>query len=232
MAIRHYYRTTPVGRRARERRGGGYGSRTVPEPVIVEQTGPRERALAGAERLVAVHGFERVRLRDVAKEAGVSIGALQHHFETRDGLLRETFLWSAGRRVREWAAVADRGGDPWTRLVALLERAVQEDEFKLRSTIWIEFCAAASRDEEIRSVMADLYDQWRAPLRRAIADGVEAGIFDPAAPIDDVVDILAAQIDGAEVAGIVAPTGVTVPHLRELVLAVARMALRVRDGVA
>jgi AcrR family transcriptional regulator len=198
-------------------------------PPTTHAEEPRERALRSAERLVAVRGFERVRLRDVAKDAGLSIGSLQHHFETRDGLLREAFLWSAGRRVREWAAVADHEGDPWQRLVALLERALQDDDFKIRSTIWIEFSAAASRDEEIRSVMAQLYDEWRTPLKRAIEDGIEAGLFDPAAPVDDVVDILAAQIDGLEVAGTVAPSGMTtVPRLRELVLATARMALRVR----
>jgi AcrR family transcriptional regulator len=197
------------------------------EQTSVQQADPRERALASAERLVAVHGFERVRLRDIAKDAGVSIGSLQHYFETRDGLLRATFLWSAGRRVREWAAAAERGEDPWERLVALLERALQEDEFKVRSTIWIEFCAAASRDEEIRAVMAELYDQWRAPLKEAIAEGIAAGMFDPAVPVDHVVDILAAQIDGVEVAGMIAPHGMTVPHLRELVLETARMALRV-----
>jgi AcrR family transcriptional regulator len=188
---------------------------------------PRERALRSAERLVAVHGFERVRLRDVAKEARVSIGALQHHFETRDRLLRETFLWSAGRRVREWAAAEDADGNPWERLVALLERALAEDDFSVRSTIWIEFCAAASRDEEIRAVMADLYDQWRAPMRRAIEDGIASGLFSPAAPVEDVVDILAAQIDGLEVAGTVAASGMALPRLRELVLTTARMALGV-----
>lgn len=192
----------------------------------------RERALASAERLVAIRGFARVRLRDVSKDSGVSIGSLQHHFETRDGLLRETFLWSAGRRVQDWAAAADHATDPWERLVALLERALQEHDFKLRSTIWIEFCAAASRDEEIRAVMAELYERWREPMRRAIEDGIRAGTFDPAVPVEHVVDLLAAQIDGAEVAGMISPSGMTVPHLRELVLSIARMTLRVDGATA
>lgn len=201
------------------------------EAQTQQQTEPRERALASAERLVAVHGFERVRLRDVAKDAGVSIGALQHHFETRDGLLRETFLWSVGRRAQEWATAADHGGDPWARMVALIERAFHTDKFRLRSTIWLEFVAAASRDEEIRLMLADLYEQWRRPFKAAIADGVDAGMFDPVVPIDDVVDTLAAQIDGAEIAGIVMPSGVTVARLHDQVLVVARMALRVAADV-
>jgi AcrR family transcriptional regulator len=187
----------------------------------------RDRVLRSAERLVAVRGFERVRLRDVAKEAGVSIGSLQHHFETRDGLLRETFLWSAGERVRIWATATDVEGDPWQRLTALLERAFDVDDFPLRATIWIEFCAAAARDHDVKAVMSELYEQWRGPLREAIKDGVEAGLFHPLAPIEDVVDILAAQIDGLEVAAQIAPGDRRPPRLRDLVLATARMALGV-----
>jgi AcrR family transcriptional regulator len=191
--------------------------------------GQRDRVLRSAERLVAVRGFERVRLRDVAKEAGVSIGSLQHHFETRDGLLRETFLWSANRRLDHWAADAAVEGDPWERLKAMLERVFEVDDFQMRSTIWIEFSAAAARDEHVRAVMADLYERWRVPLRQTIHEGVEAGIFSPQADIDEVVDILAAQIDGLEVAAIIAPAGMRTPRLRELVLATARMALGI-DG--
>ncbi|MEA2291312.1 MAG: hypothetical protein QOF17_332 [Solirubrobacteraceae bacterium] len=187
----------------------------------------RDRVLRSAERLVAVRGFERVRLRDVANEAGVSIGSLQHHFETRDGLLRETFLWSAGRRVREWTAAADVDGDPWQRLTALLAGAFDVDDFRLRCTIWIEFCAAASRDDDVRAVMSDLYQQWREPLRAAIQDGIDAGLFHVRVPVADVVDVLAAQIDGLEVAGIIAPGRPSPGRLRELVLATARMALGV-----
>jgi AcrR family transcriptional regulator len=187
----------------------------------------RERVLASTERLVAVRGFEGVRLRDVAKEAGVSIGSLQHHFETRDGLLREAFLWSAGRRLEAWSAHADAEGTPWQRLSALLEHVFAVDDFAERSTIWIEFSAVAARDDEVRAVMADLYERWRGPLRDAIRDGLETGDFKPVGEIDDVVDILAAQIDGLEVAAIIAPNGMRTPRLRELVLATARMALGV-----
>lgn len=189
----------------------------------------RERVLRSAERLVAMRGFDRVRLSDVARAAGVSIGSLQHHFETRERLLREAFLWSAEQHVREWAAAADRGGDPWERLVSLLEAALPEDEFPLHAALWIEFCAVASRDDQSRAVMARVYEQWRVPLRAAIEDGVAAGLFHPAAPLDDVVDILLAQMDGLDVAGTVAPTGIDVRRLRTLLLATARMALRV-DG--
>jgi AcrR family transcriptional regulator len=185
------------------------------------------RALRSAERLVAVRGFAGVRLSDVALDAGVSIGSLQHHFETRDRLLREAFLLSAEEHARESAAAAAGVDDPWERVVAMLARALHEDDFPRQAALWIEFCAVAGRDDEIRAVMADVYDQWRGPLRAAIEDGVAAGLFHPSAPVEVVVDLLLAQIDGLAVAGTVDPDALPVTQLRELLLTSARMMLRV-----
>ena len=39
----------------------------------------RAAIMAAAEQLLAVHGFDAMRLRDVAQQAGVSIGLIQHY---------------------------------------------------------------------------------------------------------------------------------------------------------
>lgn len=49
----------------------------------------REQILAAAARAIGRHGIENVRTLDVAREAGVSIGALQHHFYNRDPRIGE-----------------------------------------------------------------------------------------------------------------------------------------------
>jgi AcrR family transcriptional regulator len=183
------------------------------------------RALRSAERLVAVRGFAGIRLSDVARDAGVSIGSLQHHFETRDRLLREAFVWSAEHHAREWAAAAAGVGDPWERVVAMLERALHEDDFPRQAALWIEFCAVAGRDEQTRAVLAGVYDQWRGPLKAAIEDGVAAGLFHPSEPVDAIVALLLAQLDGLGVAGTVDPDGLPVTRLRELLLTSARLML-------
>ena len=58
---------------------------------IAGRTDRRDEVLAAAATVMARMGFERMRLRDVATEAGVSIGLLQHYFETREQLGREAF---------------------------------------------------------------------------------------------------------------------------------------------
>lgn len=189
--------------------------------------GLRERILECTERLVALRGFEKVRLRDVAKDAGVSIGSLQHHFETRDGLLRETFLWSAQGRVDRWRERAAGDGAPWERLSKLLVGPYVIDRYRESATIWLEFSAAASRDPELQATMSELYDQWRTPISEAIAEGIDQGVFKPGYPVETVVDILTTQIDGSEVASTIGVSGTDPSRLSYLTVAAAEALLGV-----
>ena len=42
--------------------------------------------LEATERLVAEHGFESVRLRDITTGAGVNVAAVNYHFGSKDKL--------------------------------------------------------------------------------------------------------------------------------------------------
>ena len=117
----------------------------------------RERILQAAEQLLVTHGVERSRLRDVSLAAGVSIGTVQHYFDTRDRLVAELFDWSSERRLETWLLAASTAGDPWTRLVSLLDASLAEP-LLFRSRIWVEFCAMA-RDDELRAKLDRFYEE-------------------------------------------------------------------------
>ncbi len=51
----------------------------------------RERLLDAAERLFAVHGFQKVSVRDITAEAGVNLASVNYHFRSKDALLLEIF---------------------------------------------------------------------------------------------------------------------------------------------
>ena len=62
-------------------------------PPDTEHLDPRKvRLMELTEELLARHGFDGLRLRDVSNRAGVSVGSIQHWFETRDALVLETLL--------------------------------------------------------------------------------------------------------------------------------------------
>jgi len=190
----------------------------------------RERIFSAAEHLLVVHGVERTRLRDVGEAAGVSIGTVQHYFDTRDRLVRELFDWSSARRLEGWLSVASGDRGAWERMTNLLGHALAEP-IQRRSRIWIEFCAMA-RNEELREKLGSFFNAWRQPLREAIEQGIAEGVFRPTRPIDDIVDMLIMLIDGAEVAIALSAPGTSPERLRGLLLEAARSALCVDEADA
>lgn len=188
----------------------------------------RERILSAAESLLVSHGVERSRLRDVAEAAGVSVGTLQHYFDTRDRLIEDLFDWSAERRLAAWTNAVPEGGDPWSRMVALLSASIPEPAL-WRSRVWIEFCAMA-RDDELRAKLDRFYDAWRPPFREAIGAGIEAGAFHPVLPVDEIVDLFIIIGDGASVGISLDAPGIDADGVRTLLHDTARVLLR-PDGV-
>jgi AcrR family transcriptional regulator len=189
----------------------------------------RERILSAAEQLLVTHGVERSRLRDVSEAAGVSIGTVQHYFDTRDRLIAELFDWSAERRLNAWLEAAPTGTDPWSRLTSLLYASLPEPLLG-RSRIWIEFCAMA-RDDELRSKLDRFYDAWRPPFRQVIEDGIAAGVFHPIWPVADIVDLFILFGDGASVGISLGAPGVSAEQLRRLLLETARVTLGIDPAV-
>jgi len=55
--------------------------------TIVPNGGPKLRLVEAAEKLFAEKGFEAVSVRDITKEAGANVAAVNYHFGSRDGLV-------------------------------------------------------------------------------------------------------------------------------------------------
>ncbi len=63
-----------------------------PEEVDPEsQAATKNLVFAAAERLFAVHGFQKVSVRDITAEAGVNLASVNYHFRSKDALLLEIF---------------------------------------------------------------------------------------------------------------------------------------------
>ncbi len=200
-------------------------SSTSRQDVAAER---RAEILAAAGRCLSEIGYDRVRLRDVSRESGVSIGLIQHYFETRDLLLREAFeLASDEMMARAEAAAADR--DPWQRIVDLIETLPEDDDLHRRSVIWTEFCVVASREPVMREGVHRIYKAWRRHIAKAVRDGVQSGLFKPVLAIDDVIDALVAQVDGCELEAAAVYDRIDSKRFRQLVLRTAS-ALLGRDG--
>ena len=61
----------------------------IADPEVHAAT--KSLVFAAAERLFAVHGFQKVSVRDITAEAGVNLASVNYHFGSKDALLLEIF---------------------------------------------------------------------------------------------------------------------------------------------
>jgi TetR/AcrR family transcriptional regulator, transcriptional repressor for nem operon len=80
----------------------------------------RERIVRAAARAIRKHGYERLGVAQVMKDAGLTHGGFYAHFQSRDALLAEA-ADRAGAESVENLSKAVRDAKPGTELIALID---------------------------------------------------------------------------------------------------------------
>src|SRR5690606_6457886 len=153
----------------------------------------RKALVAEARRLFAERGYADVGLAELVRAAGVTKGALYHHFGSKEGLFREVLRQVQGDVADRIEQAADALPDPWDRLSAGCRAFL-----------------SAGADPGIRRIMlidapAVLgWEEWRAMdeaasarhLADALADLVDAGAIAPR-PIEPLAHLLSGAMNEA-----------------------------------
>ncbi|WP_431907346.1 TetR/AcrR family transcriptional regulator [Amycolatopsis thermoflava] len=162
----------------------------MPKRVDHEQ---RRQLIADAVRRIAAdRGLEAVSLGEVAAEAGISKGLVQHYFPSRDDMLRyatRTLRDRVGDRMR--TAQAELPGLR-AALIALLPL---DDESRTEALVANAFVVRALKDPEIaerfRLGHAQLRDAISAMITAAQADGDLHADLDPIREADLLLALVA-----------------------------------------
>jgi AcrR family transcriptional regulator len=135
----------------------------------------RKRALLDSTvRIIAHKGVRGLRVEEVAKEAGVSVALIYHHFGDRSTLLASALL-HIGQRAHEYTRpiAAGNARDAW--LATVLGEIQDDAEIRDNSAAWGELRDAAIFDESLRPTLDALTGEWVDDLadivRRGQADG-------------------------------------------------------------
>lgn len=71
------------------RAAGGRAARVRVQHRAARDLATRERLIAAATRWFAEHGFRNVTVRDICRDAGANVAAVNYHFDGKLGLYRE-----------------------------------------------------------------------------------------------------------------------------------------------
>lgn len=146
-------------------------------PRKVDHRERRELIADALMRLAATEGLEGVSLRQVAAEAGVSTGMVQHYFRTKDEMMTFALGMVADRvRARSEAAAAPGSPREFVRGV-LLQILPLDDTRRLEGHVGLAFLAYAAVKPAIREGLrgdaAGMRGFVAQQLRAAGAGGID-----------------------------------------------------------
>ncbi|PNE40804.1 MULTISPECIES: TetR/AcrR family transcriptional regulator [Streptomyces] len=148
-------------------------------PKQVDHRERREAIARALWRVVEQRGVAQLSLREVAREAGMSHGQLQHYFASREAMLTFAMDFATEQTTlrvdRRLAELGDRPHPRDVLRVMLTELLPLHADARATSRMSAAFVLEALHDENIRARARDGIAQGRAAveqlLRRAVADG-------------------------------------------------------------
>lgn len=161
-------------------------------PKQVDHHERRESIAHALWRVVDQQGWARATLREVASEAGVSLGQLQHYFSSRAEMLAFAVEFASeqtARRVADALAVLGRPPHPREALrVVLTEMLPLRPDARATSRLHAAYVAEALHDPALKAQvgagMRDGRAQIEALIRQAIRDGQIGPGRDPVVETD------------------------------------------------
>lgn len=148
----------------------------------------REKILRSAVRLFAERGFDATTVQAVVTDAGVTKGALYHHFGSKDDLLYEIYRSIIGRQNDELAAITERGLTAEETVRAIISGVVCSTAEHIDEAS-VFFRESHKLDSEhhaaFRADRRTFHERFRDVVRRA----QDSGEFNAAVPADTVVRI-------------------------------------------
>lgn len=161
--------------------------------------------------LVAAEGIEALTIRRVADAAGVSIGAVQHHFATKSDLLAAAFEQVIADTRARLRLIDTGGGARVVMANALTELLPIGAERRREARIYLAFAAKAAVTPTLQPLQGDLMATTRAEITQALRAAAPA----ERSPVDAEVDarLLYAVVDGLVLQATSAPQGQDPEHL-------------------
>ncbi|WP_047868457.1 TetR/AcrR family transcriptional regulator [Nocardiopsis sp. RV163] len=179
-------------------------------PRYVDKDGRRRQVAAALHRIAAREGLESVSIRTVAAEAGLSVGAVQRDFGTKEALLlfamHEVVDSVSARLTRVRIGPGLLSFAEGLRQV-LTDLLPTDDERLAEARVWSAFYARAAVDAEFAEVLAGFDVRARAALRAAVGWAGEQGELAPGQDPEALVELLLVLVDGIWLSAVRQPPG-------------------------
>ncbi len=163
-------------------------------PKIVDHDERRTLIAEAMWQVILDKGMEGATVRNIAEEAGLSLGALRHYFKNQDDLLVYAMELVKERATMRIQAIFKRDLLPKEMIIAMLLEVVPiDEETRIEMEVWFAFVAYVKHRKDAFEVLDDgLYEAFQKVLHYMQAEGLLREGLD----IDLETERLYALIDG------------------------------------
>jgi AcrR family transcriptional regulator len=186
-------------------------------PKIVNHDSRRIQLAEAAWRIIRSKGIDEVSVRNVAEEAGMSLGSLRHYFATHSELLAFSMRLVSDRvesrlRSMEW------DGGPRQAMEAIIAELVPLDDDRLAECqVWFAFAGKAIADPSLGAMLREVHDSLHALFRQLTDDLIRLDLTKPGIDAELEAKRMHAMVDGLVVHGVTCPERLTGERIKEVV---------------
>jgi AcrR family transcriptional regulator len=157
-----------------------------------------EQVLAAALKRFVRNGYQATSIDDIARDAGLTKGAVYFYFKGKSALLLELLSQSSELYRQIFDQMSSSGTKAADQLEMFVEWAARvgaknEELLLLPILMSLEF---SGRDEVVEQVIDRLYDRYHEQMERVVRQGQEEGDFDPELAPREEAAVLVAFTDG------------------------------------
>jgi AcrR family transcriptional regulator len=153
-----------------------------------------QRLVTVATRLFAAQGYEATSVQEIVEAAGVTKGALYHHFTSKDDLLYEVYHRVLADQMRRLEEIANGPGDAAQRLAAVVADVIATSIANLDElTVFFRSLQLLPAEQQ-KTVRAERR-RYHLRVRRLIEEGQRSGVLTRDVPADLAVHFVYGAIN-------------------------------------
>ncbi|MFK7745565.1 MAG: TetR family transcriptional regulator C-terminal domain-containing protein [Roseobacter sp.] len=170
-------------------------------PLGATRTAPKEvrkqQLIDATIKSIATYGLSGTTMNKVTRFAGLSVGIVNFHFESKDKLFEETLLHLANEHREKWRGfMNDADLSAKDRLLAIVSAEFDTEVCQRdKLTVWTSFYGECSYRTSYRKIVSDI-DSERWQITKALCSEIIADGGYEALNADEIAETLEGMYDG------------------------------------
>lgn len=189
-------------------------------PKIVDYEVQKHVIAKATHELIQQGGLHKATVRNIAKESGMSVGAMRHCFPNQEDLIQYAMnlvVDQVTARINEQASSLEDKDLTWDTAVNIFFQLVALDkEQKTEMEVWLSFCVEAFYKPELKPLNDKMYDSIHDVVYQVLMAMVDAGLLRSNLELNYEVNVLHMLIDGLALHRVIRPEKVSEAQIKDI----------------